>query len=66
MKSFPAFVGYDLHNSETNTNVLMQYSFLKIKITDTLFCGNHYYEVVCMLFSNVYRMKRGISQETYI
>lgn len=50
MISFPAFVGYDLHNSETNTNVLMQHSFSKIKITDALFCGKHYYEVICMLF----------------
>lgn len=37
----------------------MQQSFSKIKITDTLFCGKHYYEVICMLISNVYRMKRG-------
>lgn len=67
MISFPDFVGYDLHNSQTNTNnVLMQQSFSKIKITDTLFCGKHYYEVICMLISNVYRMKRGFSQETYL
>lgn len=67
MKSFPAFARYDIHNFKTNTNnVLMQQSLSKITITYMLFCGKHYYEVICMLFSNVYRMKRGFSQETYL